>query len=144
MRGEEDSERKIHTAVGDIAELASTLELDEVLQDRGLDELTVKLGMNSHQGVLRSDELRTLTSATPLTLRLPMQARYAMRTCLGKPSVTWMSYALQTSMIVLTLNKRHAGQPVPVAREPLLDSLQEVHVLSRESATSPSHITQTD
>ena len=36
--------RGIRTAISDIGVLVGTLEIDEVLEDSGLDEITVKLG----------------------------------------------------------------------------------------------------
>ena len=67
--------------VGDVEELARAVELDEVLHDRCLQELTMQL--YAHVRTIPEVEILHLTSATPLTLRLPMTARFAMRTFWG-------------------------------------------------------------
>lgn len=73
------------TSVSDIEELARAVELDEVLKDGCLQELTVQLPAPSMR-IPTVELTQILTSATPLTLRLPMTARLAMRTFCGKPS----------------------------------------------------------
>jgi hypothetical protein len=62
--------KRRRTAVGDVGILVLAFELNEVLEDGGLDEVTVELVECEHStlDVVSLEQ----TSATPFTLRLPV------------------------------------------------------------------------
>jgi hypothetical protein len=62
--------KRRRTAVGDVGILVLAFELNEVLEDGGLDEVTVELIEGEHSTL--DTVSRERTSATPLTLRLPV------------------------------------------------------------------------
>lgn len=105
--------------------LARPIELHEVLHDGLLQELTVKLGdtVDLAAPYCKMSEILASSRRAPL----PMTARLAIRTFLGKPSVVKV-YQLPTRTIQLmahTLDQGHAPKPVTISRELLLDRLQE-------------------